>query len=100
MTDEQFEILSEYENIFYTATQRRYVMFGTLENKKRLSGLYAEIFNKKSNMMNGCGRCALRETQEIAKVYYEEKELREIKQKQSTEVVENKPKRKKKKTDD
>ena len=100
MTDEQFNILSEYEKIFYTATQRRYVMFGTLENKKRLSELYAEIFNKKSNMMNGCGRCALNETQEIAKAYYEEKEIRETKQKQSVEVVENKPKRKKKNTND
>ena len=51
-------------------------------------------------MMNGCGRCALNETQEIAKAYYEEKEIRETKQKQSVEVVENKPKRKKKNTND
>ena len=46
-----FERLAEYDNMFYTATQRNYVMFGTLDNKKKLSQLYTEVFKKKSNMM-------------------------------------------------
>lgn len=93
MTDEQFLVLTEYENIFYTATQRNYVLFGTLENKKRLSALYSDVLRKKSNMMSGCGACALRETKEIAAAYYKEKEVREIKEK-----VDNNSKKKKKKT--
>lgn len=96
MTDEQFLVLTEYENIFYTATQRNYVLFGTLENKKRLSALYSDVLRKKSNMMSGCGACALRETKEIAAAYYKEKELREIKEKQTIEVDNNSKKKKKK----
>lgn len=94
MTDKEFIELQEYEDIFYTATQRNYVMFGSIEKKRRLSELYSSIFNKKSNMLSGCGRCALREAKEIAEVYYKEKEktIEPIE-------VENKPKKKKKNND-
>lgn len=95
MTDKEFIELQEYEDIFYTATQRNYVMFGSIEKKRRLSELYSSIFNKKSNMLSGCGRCALRETKEIAEVYYKEKEKTKI----EPIEVENKPKKKKKNND-
>lgn len=95
MTDKEFIELQEYEEIFYTATQRNYVMFGSIEKKRRLSELYSTIFNKKSNMLSGCGRCALRETKEIAEVYYKEKEKMTI----EPIEVENKPKKKKKNND-
>lgn len=82
MTKEQYDKLTEYKDLLYTAKERNYVMFGSLTKKRELSALYSEIFDKKSNMLNGCGTCALREMKELAAVYYE---------------FENKPKKRKKK---
>lgn len=79
MTEELFIELTEYKDILYTATQRNYVMFGTLERKRRLSALYAAVFNKKSKMLNGCGTCALRECKELGTAYFNEVEIREQK---------------------
>ena len=79
MTEEQYIELTEYKDILYTATQRNYVMFGTLERKRKLSALYAAVFNKKSNMLNGCGTCALRECKELGTVYFKEVKDREQK---------------------
>lgn len=97
MTLEQYEKLKEYENLFYTSTERNYVMFGSIENKKKLSEIYTEVFNKKSNMMNGCGTCALREMKVLASEYYRmKKQLEE----QALQDVENKPKRGRKKKEE
>ena len=70
MTIEQYNELKEYENLLYTASQRNYAMFGSMGKKKRLSELYTEILGKKSNMLGGCGGCALNEMKEIANAYY------------------------------
>lgn len=97
MTLEQYEKLKEYDNLFYTSTERNYVMFGCIENKKKLSEIYTEVFNKKSNMMNGCGTCALREMKVLASEYYRmKKQLEE----QTLQEVENKPKRGRKKKEE
>lgn len=97
MTLEQYEKLKEYDNLFYTSTERNYVMFGSIENKKKLSEIYTEVFNKKSNMMNGCGTCALREMKVLASEYYRmKKQLEE----QALQDVENKPKRGRKKKEE
>lgn len=87
MTEELFIELTEYKDILYTATQRNYVMFGTLERKKKLSALYAAVFNKKSSMLNGCGTCALRECKELGTAYFKEEKERE------KNVEETKPKK-------
>ena len=81
MTAEQYEILQENEYLFYTSTQRNYVMFGSVERKQKLSQIYAEVFNKKSNMMSGCGSCALREMKALANEYYQYKQQQENKPK-------------------
>ena len=71
MTLDLYNKLKKYDNLFYTATQRNYVMFGSLEVKKQLSEVYTKLFGKKSNMLSGCGTCALTEMKEIANKYYE-----------------------------
>lgn len=98
MTQEQYDRLTEHKDLLYTATQRNYVMFGSLERKKTLSALYAEVFNKKSKMMNGCSTCALREMKELGTLYFSEKEVRdrkvlEPKVEEVTETETVKPKR-------
>ena len=73
MTEEIYnELMKDYERQLYTAKELAYVSFKDLNHKQRLSDIYTVIFNKKSDMMNGCGRCALRETREIAEAYYKE----------------------------
>lgn len=104
MTVEQYEKLKEYEDLLYTSSQRNYVMFGSLEKKKKLSELYTEVFGKKSNMMNSCGSCALREMKALATEYYRmEKQLEEqqtVVEEQALQDEENKPKRGRKKKEE
>lgn len=102
MTIEQYERLTEYTELFYTATERNYVMFGSIHTKKILSEIYTEVFGKKSNMLNSCGTCALREMKALATEYYRMKKQLEEQtlQEQQTiieEDTENKPKRGRKK---
>ena len=92
MTEEIYnELMKDYEHQLYTAKELAYVSFKDLKHKQRLSDIYTVIFNKKSDMMNGCGRCALRETREIAEEYYKEQAERvkpkeEIKPKRATKT--------------
>lgn len=77
MTEEIYnELMKDYERQLYTAKELAFVSFKDLKHKQRLSDIYTVIFNKKSDMMNGCGRCALRETREIAEEYYKEQAAR------------------------
>lgn len=77
MTEEIYnELMEDYERQLYTAKELSYVSFKNLKHKQRLSEIYTIIFNRKSGMMSGCGRCALRETREIAEVYYKEQTIR------------------------
>ena len=97
MTLEIFKKLTDFETLLYTAQERNYVMFGSIETKKKLSALYTIIYEKKSNMMSGCGRCALKEMKEIANDYFNfKKQLQE--EEKIQEETENNPKRGRKKT--
>lgn len=99
MTLEIYEKLKQYEKLLYTSSERNYVMFGSIEVKKELSEIYTEVFNKKSNMLNSCGSCALREMKVLASEYYRfKKQLEE--QEKLQEETENKPKRGRKKKEE
>ena len=90
MTDEQYIELTEYETQLRSAAYGNFVRFVTLESKRRLSQLYSDIFNKKSKMLNGCGTCALREMKEMGLLYFSEKEVREIRDREGLEPKEDK----------
>jgi hypothetical protein len=104
MTIEQYEKLKQYENLLYTSAERNYVMFGSIEVKRELSEIYTEIFGKKSNMLNSCGSCALREMKVLASEYYRlKKQLEEqqtVVEEQALQDVENKSKRGRKKKEE
>ena len=90
MTEEIYnELTKDYERQLYTAKELAYVSFKDLKHKQRLSEIYTVIFSKNSDMMNGCGRCALRETREIAEAYYKEQAER-LKPKEEEEIKPNK----------
>ena len=97
MTEEIYnELMKDYERQLYTSKELAYVSFKDIKHIQRLSEIYTVIFNKKSDMMNGCGRCALRETREIAEAYYKEQAERlkpkevEIKPNRATKTKTNK----------
>lgn len=104
MTLEIYEKLKEYEKFLYTSSERNYVMFGSIETKRILSEIYTEVFNKKSNMMNSCGSCALREMKVLASEYYRFKKQLEqqtvVEEQTLQEETENKPKRGRKKKEE
>lgn len=103
MTIEQYEKLKQYEKLLYTSAERNYVMFGSIEVKRELSEIYTEVFNKKSNMLNSCGSCALREMKVLASEYYRMKKQLEEQQtvvEEALQDVENKPKRGRKKKEE
>ena len=105
MTLEIYEKLKQYEKLFYTSSERNYVMFGSLETKRILSEIYTEVFGKKSNMLNSCGSCALREMKALASEYYRfKKQLEEqqtvVEEQTLQEETENKPKRGRKKKEE
>lgn len=104
MTLEIYEKLKQYEKLLYTSSERNYVMFGSIEVKRELSEIYTEVFNKKSNMLNSCGSCALREMKVLASEYYRmKKQLEEqqtVVEEQTLQDVENKPKRGRKKKEE
>lgn len=107
MTKEIYEYLQQYESLLYTSSERNYVMFGSYEVKKKMSEIYSEVFNKKSNMLNSCSTCALREMKALATEYYHMKKQVEIFEKQELQtkdqkvvtVTETKTKNKRKKTE-
>lgn len=105
MTKEIYEYLKQYESLLYTSSERNYVMFGSYEVKKKMSAIYEEVFGRKSNMLNSCSTCALREMKALATEYYNMKKQVELFEKQELEakeqevVTETKTKNKKKKSE-
>jgi hypothetical protein len=104
MTKEIYEYLQQYESLLYTSSERNYVMFGSYEVKKKMSEIYSEVFNKKSNMLNSCSTCALREMKALATEYYHMKKQvelfekeQELEAKDQEVVTETKTKNKRKK---
>lgn len=79
MTDEQYIELTGYETQLRSAAYSNFCRFITLDKKKRLSELYTAVMGKKSNMMNGCGSCALREMKELGLLYFKVKEIKDRK---------------------
>lgn len=93
MTIEQYEKLQEHEYLLYTAIERNYVMFGSLDKKKKISQIYSEVFGRKSSIMNGCSSCALREMKVLASEYFRiKKQLEETQVEAKEEIKEEQQK--------
>ena len=106
MTKDIFLTLKNYEHHLYTAKERNYVMFGSYEIKKKMAVIYEEVYHKKSNMLNSCGSCALREMKALAADYFlmkKQVELfekeQELEVKDQEVVTETKTKNKRKKVE-
>lgn len=73
--EEIFNQMAEYEDVFYTAVNCDFVRMGGYERKKAVSDLYSKVFNKKSGILDGCGRCLLNDTKRLGEVYFKWKTL-------------------------
>ena len=82
MNKSQYTRLQKYEEQFRTAVIGNYVRKMYKQTLEELDAVYQELFNEKSKLLNGCGKCITNDTKRIAKEYFNYKEKLENKQKE------------------
>lgn len=85
MKQEQYKKLKEYEHQLTTALYCDYARNITTIGLQVLNEVYKELFNKESELESGCGRCTLKALKELAKEYFNYKEIMEEKMKKARE---------------
>lgn len=85
MKQEQYKKLKEYEQQLTTALYCDYARNITTIGLQTLNEVYKELFNKESELESGCGRCTLKALKELAKEYFNYKEILEEKMKKARE---------------
>ena len=85
MKQEQYKKLKEYEHHLITALYCDYARNITTKGLETLNEVYKELFNKESELESGCGRCTLKALKELAKEYFNYKEILEEKMKKARE---------------
>lgn len=85
MKQEQYRKLKEYEQHLTTALYCDYARNITTAGLQTLNEVYKELYNKESELGSGCGRCTLKALKELAKEYFNYKEILEEKMKKARE---------------
>ena len=67
--------LKQYEQHLTTALYCDYARNITTIGLQTLNEVYKELFNKESELGSGCGRCTLKSLKELAKEYFNYKEI-------------------------
>ena len=75
MKQEQYKKLKQYEQHLTTALYCDYARNITTIGLQTLNEVYKELFNKESELGSGCGRCTLKSLKELAKEYFNYKEI-------------------------
>ena len=75
MKQEQYKKLKQYEQHLTTAFYCDYARNITTAGLQTLNEVYKELFNKESELGSGCGRCTLKSLKELAKEYFNYKEI-------------------------
>lgn len=94
MKQEQYKKLKQYEQHLTTALYCDYARNITTIGLQTLNEVYKELFNKESELGSGCGRCTLKSLKELAKEYFNYKEIieeRMEKARESKNKEDNKP---------
>lgn len=86
---ENYDRLTPYRKHLYNALNFSYVRLTTLKEKEELADIYKSHFNKDSDILNGCGRCLLRDCRTLGKLYFEDEKVY-MELEPSNEVIENK----------
>lgn len=91
MRQEQYKKLKQYEQHLTTALYCDYARNITTAGLQVLNEVYKELFNKESELGSGCGRCTLKALKELAKEYFNYKEILEERMEKAREGKNNKP---------
>lgn len=82
MTDKQFETLSRYDGVLYTATYCQFARVQTTADLEAINKVWREIYGTNSRLLNSCQRCVLRDLKTIGELYFKEKKAREAVEKE------------------
>ena len=89
MKQEQYKKLKQYEQHLTTALYCDYARNITTIGLQTLNEVYKELFNKESELGSGCGRCTLKSLKELAKEYFNYKEIIEERMEKAREGKNN-----------
>ena len=89
---ENYDRLTQYRKHLYNALNFSYVRLTTLKEKEELADIYKSHFNKDSDILNGCGRCLLRDCRTLGKLYFEDEKVYMELEQENKENKENKTK--------
>jgi len=74
MTEEQYNILLKYEEQMLNAKIGNFVRKMYSQTLKELDEVYQQLFNRKSKLLTGCGKCILDETKKLADEFFKYKD--------------------------
>ena len=77
MTDEQFNILAQYEHNYETALKANYSRYPGREGVDQMFNTYRDITGSRNNINRSCSVCILNLVKKVGKLYFEEKTRRE-----------------------
>lgn len=79
LTDEQFQILSQYETQFRTAVKARWARFPGTAALHEIHKIQFEVTKKKTALNTSCSTCVLRLLTDMGHIYFADKAEREEK---------------------
>lgn len=77
MTDEQFQILSNYEIQFRTAVKAKWARFPGTVALHQIHKIQREVTGRATSLNTSCSTCVLRLLTEMGNIYFAEKAERE-----------------------
>lgn len=77
LTDEQFQILSNYEIQFRTAVKARWARFPGTAALHQIHEIQREVTGRATSLNTSCSTCVLRLLTEMGNIYFAEKADRE-----------------------
>ena len=86
MTDEQFNILAQFEHNFETALKANYSRYPGREGVDLIFRTYRDITGSRININRSCSVCILNLVKNAGKLYFAEKERREEEARKAEEL--------------
>ena len=77
LTNEQFQILSQYETQFRTAVKARWARFPGTAALHEIHRIQFEVTKKKTALNTSCSTCVLRLLKDMGHIYFADKAERE-----------------------
>lgn len=81
MTNEQFQALAPYERHYKTAIEIGFTRYPGRAAIDTMYNIYKGVTGSRIRLNASCGTCVLHLVQDVGKLYFKEKEVREAKEK-------------------